>query len=97
MDPISPAVLAKIIGPAASKFATNWLGKLTHVRRVARASVKQTAAAGIPITIKSLRTWLSRADTAHQLQKCTEQSLQQAAEQLVFLISGNDMGQRRSD
>ncbi|MEU0785355.1 hypothetical protein ABZ341_27715 [Streptomyces sp. NPDC006173] len=97
MDPVSPAVLAKIVGPMASKFATNRLGKLTHVRRVARTAAKQTAAAGIPITAKSLRTWLSRADTAQQLQQCTEQSLQQATDRMTFLVSGSDVEQRRSD
>jgi tetratricopeptide (TPR) repeat protein len=97
VDPVSPAILAKWAGPVASRFAVNGIGRLTHVRRVARVAAKKAAAAGVLISKKSLRTWLSQADTAQQLRQCTEHSLAQTAERLTFLVPGSDAEQRRAD
>lgn len=97
MDPLSPAVLAKVAGPVASRFGMSALQKLTRGRRVARAAAKRAAAAGVPIRAKSLRVWLSRADTAHQLRQCTESSLEQAAQRLVYVVPGRDAEQRHLD
>ncbi|MFF2993599.1 tetratricopeptide repeat protein [Streptomyces sp. NPDC057950] len=79
----------------ASRFAMNGIQKLTRNRRVARAAAKRAAAAGVPITAKSLRVWLSRADTAQQLRQCTEHSLDEAARQLTYVIPGREAGQRQ--
>lgn len=97
MDPVSPAMLAKWAGPVASRLIVNSFGRLTRVRRVARAVVKRAAAAGVPITARSLRTWLSREDTAQQLRQCTESSLAQTAEQLAFLVPGSDAEERQAN
>lgn len=81
----------------ASRFGMSALQKLTRGLRVARAAAKRAAAAGVPIRAKSLRVWLSRADTAHQLRQCTESSLEQAAQRLVYVVPGRDAEQRRLD
>ncbi|MFI0192950.1 hypothetical protein ACH4PW_36150 [Streptomyces sp. NPDC017082] len=97
MDPLSPAVLAKVAGPMAGRFGMSALQKLTRGRRVARAAAKRAIAAGVPVRAKSLRVWLSRADTAQQLRQCTESSLEQAAQRLVYVVPGRDAAQRRVD
>ncbi|MFE9647659.1 hypothetical protein ACFYO0_26795 [Streptomyces sp. NPDC006365] len=97
VDPVLPSVLAKWAGPMASRFAMNGVKKLTRNRRVARAAAKRAAAVGVPVTAKSLRVWLSRADTAQQLRQCTECSLEQAARQLTYVIPRGEAGQRQAD
>ncbi|MFJ4407248.1 hypothetical protein [Streptomyces sp. NPDC088910] len=95
MDPvITPALLAKAAAPAASRFAVNNAGKLTRVRRAAAAAAKKATAAGAPVAAKTLRKWLSRADTAHLLRQCTERSLEQAASQLAYVMPGRDVEER---
>lgn len=95
MEPISTAVLAKWAGPQVSRFAVNRFGSLSRRWRVSRAAAKRAAAAGIPVTRKSIHTWLSREDTVLKLQQCTEHSLAETAAQLVFLIPGSDIEQRQ--
>ncbi|MFF7134002.1 hypothetical protein ACFZBZ_16790 [Streptomyces sp. NPDC008196] len=97
VDPVSPSVLAKWAGPMASRFAMNGIKKLTRNRRVARAAAKKAAAAGVPVTAKSLRVWLARADTAQQLRQCTERSLEEAARQLRYVIPRREPGERQAD
>ncbi|MFF7977295.1 tetratricopeptide repeat protein [Streptomyces sp. NPDC007905] len=97
MDPLSPAVLAKVAGPVAGRFGMSTFQKLTRGRRVARAAAKRATAAGVAVRAKSLRVWLSRTDTAEQLRQCTESSLEQAAQRLVYLVPGRDGEQRRLD
>ncbi|GHD54800.1 PIN domain-containing protein [Streptomyces galbus] len=97
MDPLAPAILAKAAGPVASRLSMSFLQRLTRGRRVARAAAKRVAAVGIPVSAKSLRLWLTRADTAQQLRQCTESSLEQAAQRLIYLIPGRDAEQRRLD
>ncbi|MET9499990.1 hypothetical protein [Streptomyces sp. NPDC006552] len=75
----------------------NVFQKLTRGRRVARAAAKRAAAVGIEVRAKSLRVWLAQADTAEQLRQCTESSLDQAAQRLVYVVPGRDAEQRQRD
>lgn len=97
MEPLTPAILARVAGPIASRLGMNAFQKLTHGRRVARAAAKRAAATGVDVRAKSLRVWLSRADTAEQLRRCTESSLEQAAQTLVYVMPGRDSEQRQRD
>ncbi|MGW7723077.1 tetratricopeptide repeat protein [Streptomyces canus] len=97
MDLISPAMLSKAAMPWASKLALSGFKKVIRRPRVARAAAKRAAAAGIPVSAKSLRVWLARRDTGTQLRDCTESSLDQAAGRLAFVIPGNSDEERRNN
>ncbi|MFK0173968.1 tetratricopeptide repeat protein [Streptomyces sp. NPDC090306] len=97
MDLITPAVLAKAVTPWASKLGLGGFKKVVRRPKVARAAAKRAATAGIPVTSKSLRTWLARKDTDAQLQNCTESSLSEAAGRLAYVMPGSDVEERRNN
>ncbi|WP_159104186.1 hypothetical protein [Streptomyces sp. CdTB01] len=88
MEPGSLTLLAKVGAPAASRLGTAGFKKISRRFRLARRISKDAHNVGIVVSSRTLRKWLSRADTDIQLRECSEASLTAAADRLAFLIPG---------
>ncbi|MEH0655732.1 tetratricopeptide repeat protein [Streptomyces scabiei] len=69
----------------------------TRAIRVSRAATKRAKAAGVDISAKSIRRWLSRRDTAERFRECTEKSLASMARSLTYIVPGVDAATRQAN